>query len=196
MDKYHLHWYTDEIQMYAASALSSYGLLCDRLANPETRQRRDVWFALVALLTHVAMISKFLAPIKASASERGVELRAHLGVPNDSPILPRAARDNLEHFDERVDGWVERNETRVLEMVFKNRKGFEFLSEHPRAIRRVLIADEMVFISEDRNGTPVEIPLVPIYEAIQTLNATCLHKLETESPYSYMLAQALRSYEQ
>ena len=140
MDKYHLHWYTDEIQTHAASALASYALLCDVLANHMTRQRRDVWFALVSFLTHAAMISKFLHPIKASAKERGVELRAHLGVPNDSAILPRAARDNLEHFDERIDGWVERNEERILEMVFQDREGLEFLSDQPRAIRRVLIA--------------------------------------------------------
>jgi hypothetical protein len=195
MDKYHLHWYTDEIQTHAASALASYGLLCDLLANKATHQRRDIWFALVSFLTHAAMISKFLDPIKASAKKRGVELRAHLGVPNESAILPRAARDNLEHFDERIDGWVERNEQRVLEMVFQDREGFKFLRHQSRAIRRVLIADEMVFISEDRNGAPVEMPLVPIYEGIQQLNATCLHKLATESPYNYMLAQALRNYE-
>lgn len=195
MDKYHLHWYTDEIQTHAASAIASYRLVCNLSANPETRQRRNVWFALVSFLTHAAMISKFLDPINASAKERGVELRAHLGVPNDSAILPRAARDNLEHFDERIDGWVERNEQRVLEMVFQDREGLEFLSDQPHAIRRVLIADEMVFISEDRNGKPVEMPLVPIYEAIQRLNDTCLHKLATESPYTYMLAQALRNYE-
>lgn len=194
MDKYHLHWYTDEIQMHASSALASYRHLCDLLANSTTRQRRDVWFALVSFLTHTAMISKFLDPIKESAKERGIKLRAHLGVQGDSAILPRTARDNLEHFDERIDGWVERNEERILEMVFLDREGLEFLSDQPRAIRRVLIADEMVFISEDRNGAPVEMALVPIYEAIERLNATCLHKLATESPYTYMLAQALRNY--
>jgi hypothetical protein len=195
MDKYHLHWYTDEVQMHAASAIASYAFLGDLLVNLETRQRRDVWFALVSFLTHAGMISKFLEPIEASAKQRGAQIKQHLEVPDDSAILARMARNNLEHFDERMDGWVKRNEKRVLEMVFQDREGFNFIADQPCAIRRVLIADEMVFISEDRSGTPVEMPLLPIYEAIKKLNAVCLHKLATESPYTYRLGQALRNYQ-
>lgn len=196
MDKYHLHWYTDEIQIHAASAIASYKHLVTLVAESKTRQSREVWFVLVSFLTHAAMISKFFDPIKADESkkQRGVALQAHLKIAKDSPILPRAARDNLEHFDERIDNWVENMEDKVLEMVFDDRDGFNFIYEHKGAIRRVLIAEEMVFISEDRHGNPVETKLSPVFEALQSLQDVCLHKLATESPYNYRLAQALRSY--
>lgn len=192
MDKYHLHWYTDEIQMHAASALASYELLCKLLASRDTRQGRNVWFALVSFFTHVGMVSKFLYPIK--SKERGAELRSYLNLTNDSVILSRAARDNLEHFDERIDAWVERNLRGVLEMVFQSRSEMEFLGAGPWAIRRVLIVDELVFLSEDRKGDLIETPLIPIHKAIYKLNATCLRKLATDSPYAYKLASVLLAH--
>lgn len=194
MDKHHIHWYTDEVQTHAASALASYRLLSSHLSSSEQRHRRDVWFALVSFLTHAAMISKYCKPVNSEASSRGLELRAHLEVPDNSPILSRATRDNLEHFDERVDRWVGRNETRVLEMVFQDRTGFDLISEKPCAIRRVLIVDEMVFITEGKNGLPVELELAPVYEAIEELNNTCLRKLAEQTTYTYLLAEALRNY--
>src|SRR5687768_6186981 len=120
MDKYHLHWYTDEIYIHTASAISSYEHLLSLLGDKETRQSRGVWFALTSFLTHAAMVSKFLDPMGTSESKklRGNALRAHLQVKTDSSILPRSARDNLEHFDERIDNWVEKKEEKVLEMVF------------------------------------------------------------------------------
>lgn len=119
---------------------------------------------------------------------------AHLQVENKSPLLPRTARDNLEHFDERIDNWVARNKDKVLEMVFDDRDGFNFIIDDKAAIRRVLIANEMVFISEDRRGNPVEMQLSPVFDELRLLQEVCLHKLATESPYSYKLAQALRNY--
>lgn len=196
MDKYHLHWFTDEIHMHSSSALASYTSLLRLLADHNTQQSRDVWFVLLSFLTHVAMISKLLDPIRPDAAkvERGRALRAHLEVVDGSALLPRDARDNLEHIDERIDNWVQRGDTKVLEMVFEDRVGFDFISERNGAIRRVLIQDEMVFISEGRYGNRIETPLNPIFDALQALHARCEHKLQTESPYSYRLAQALRNY--
>jgi hypothetical protein len=196
MDKYHLHWFTDEIHMHASSAVASYMQLLRLLADPETRQTRNVWFVLLSFLTHAAMVSKFLDPIRPddAKEERGKALREHLEVADRSAFLPRDARDNLEHIDERIDRWVQRGDIKVLEMVFEDRAGFDFIAERNGAIRRVLIWDEMVFISEDRNGNRIETALSPIFEALQTLHARCEHKLRTESPYSYLLAQALRNY--
>jgi hypothetical protein len=196
MDKYHLHWFTDEIHIHASSAIASYKHMLHLLSERATFQSRDVWFALVSFLTHVAMISKFLDPIHPNETKenRGATLRAHLNVSDDSPIFPRTSRDNLEHFDERIDRWVQTGQNKILEMVFHDRAGFEYLADGNYAIRRVLIADELVFISEDRNGQPVELELRPVYEALQTLWQACVEKLKTESPYSYHLAEAVRNY--
>jgi hypothetical protein len=142
------------------------------------------------------MVSKFLDPIRPNPrkKKRGKALRAHLNVPDDSAILPRDARNNLEHIDERIDRWVRRGDTKILEMVFEDRAGFDYICEQKVAVRRVLIADEMVFISEDENGNRIETALCPVIESLEKLRAQCVHKLQTESPYNYLLAQALRDY--
>lgn len=196
MDKYHLHWFTDEIFMHTSSALASYQQLLHLLGDNKTRQSRDVWFVLLSFLTHAAMVSKFLDPIgeNAARTERGRALKAHLKVPENSPILPRNARDNLEHIDERIDGWVQRGDTKVIQMVFEDRAGFNFIFERNGAVRRVLITDEMIFVSEDRNGQRIETALGPVFESLQQLHFQCSEKLRTESPYTYRLAQALRNY--
>lgn len=182
--------------MHVSSALASYTHLLHMLADQRIRQSRDVWFVLLSFLTHAAMVSKLLDPIRPddAKNERRKALRAHLEVADGSAFLPRDARDNLEHIDERIDGWVRRGETKILEMVFEDRAGFDFIAERNGAVRRVLIQDEMVFITEGRDGNRVETMLVPIFEALQALHAKCEHKLQTESPYHYRLGQALKTY--
>ena len=183
--------------MHVSSALVSYSQLLRLLSDGKERQSRNVWFVLLSFLTHAAMVSKLLDPIRPEGAkeDRGTALRKHLEVEDGSAILSRAARDNLEHIDERIDRWTKRGLTSVLEMVFEDRAGFEFIAHEDAAIRRVLIQDEMIFISEDRNGNRLETALTPIYGALKDLKARCEHKLATESPYTYLLAQALRSSE-
>lgn len=196
MDKYHRHWFTDEIYLHASSAMASYQQLLCLLESSKTNQSREVWFVLLSFLTHTAMVSKFLDPIGSDKTKeiRGVELRNYLDVSDDSPILPRDARDNLEHIDERIDRWVQRGDVKILEMVFADRAGFDFLYEGDGAIRRVLIAEEMVFISENREGRRTETALRPVFESLSKLHAVCAEKLRADSPYGYILAQALRNY--
>ena len=196
MDKYHLHWFTDEISIHTSSASASFLQLQNLLGRQETFQSREVWFVLVAFLTHAAMISKFFDPINPDKIKvaRGATLRKYLQVDDNSPIFQRFARDNLEHFDERIDRWVSTKKTIVLEMVFHDREGYDYIANRDCAIRRVLIANEMVFVSEDRKGKVVELQLTPIYTAIQSLKEVCTVKLQTESPYNYMLAEAVRNH--
>lgn len=80
-------------------------------------------------------------------------------------------------------------------MVFHDRIGFDFICKVDKALSRVLIADEMVFISEDRFGKRVETNLRAVSESLEILLQSCRHKLQTESPYQYLLAQALRNYQ-
>lgn len=176
--------------MHASSAIAGYTHLLHLISDNKTRQSRDVWFVLLSFLTHAAMVSKLLDPIHPNNTKenRGKVLRAHLGVPEDSAVLPRDARDNLEHIDERIDRWVQNGDTKIMEMVFEDRVGFEYICEGNGAIRRVLIADEMVFISEDRNGSRIETSLTLVFESLQKLHAECVHKLQTESPYNYLFA--------
>jgi len=168
MDKHHLHWFTVEIETHTSAALSAYKLIEQMLANKNSLQSREVWFLAQSFLTHTAMVSKMFAPSRKEQKYRGSLLREHLSIQDHSPILPRDARDNLEHIDERVNRWV------------KDRKnGFV----------------EMVFITEDKFGKRAETNLKTIAKNLEVLLKSCRHKLQTESPYQYLLAQALRNYQ-
>lgn len=195
MDKHHLHWFTVEIETHTSAALSAYKLIEQMLANKNSLQSREVWFLAQSFLTHSGMVSKMLDPIYEEHKYRGRLLKQHLGVKDDSPIFARGARDNLEHIDERINRWVKDRKNGFVEMVFHDRIGFDFICKVDKALSRVLIADEMVFISEDRFGKRVETNLRAVSESLEILLKSCRHKLQTESPYQYLLAQALRNYQ-
>ena len=187
MDKYHLHWFTDEISMHVTCALASIEQVQTLLAVSETRQRRDVWFHLTSFLTHTAMVSKIICPSD-KANQRGEAMLKHLEVPDDSPLLARSARNNAEHIDERIDRWVNRGNAKVLEMVLDDRESFNYIANEDTAIRRVLIQNEMIYISEDNEGARVETRLLPMIEALRNIEERCAYKLVSESPYSYVLS--------
>jgi hypothetical protein len=46
-----------------------------------------------------------LWPPDAAYASRGQELRAELGVTDDSALRSRALRNHFEHLDERIEGW-------------------------------------------------------------------------------------------
>ncbi|MCW8908186.1 MAG: hypothetical protein OQL28_13115 [Sedimenticola sp.] len=127
------------------------------LSEEETRQNREVWIRLQSFLAHSAMISKLLFPVSKKRGEsdddsekrkqRGIEVREYLGVDDDHSIKNRAARNALEHLDEKIDIWVSKNSGGLLEAVFDNREAFEYLAR-VSVIRRVIILDEMIFISQ------------------------------------------------
>ena len=85
-------------------------------------------------------------------------LKTTLDVNEGSQIFSRSARNNVEHLDERIDNWITAGPERLLEMVFDNRKRYEFLyrpevGEQCRwFLRRVYLVEEDVFISQGREG--------------------------------------------
>ena len=58
-----------------------------------------------------AALSKFFWPIRKGKGHeaRGEHLRAAFGVTDASPLKDRSLRDALEHFDERLDIYLQRN---------------------------------------------------------------------------------------
>ena len=82
-----------------------------------------IWILIEAFLTFTAKVSKMLNPPLRGArpkhpgpqqqtydhrKSRGDQLRALLQVREDAPVLDRTVRDASEHFDERLDDWIER----------------------------------------------------------------------------------------
>lgn len=177
--------------MHALGAHLSYQAIGSLIANFDTRQSRLVWFHLTSFLHHASMISKFLAPISRDevAVERGRTLREALGVGSESEVLPRAARDNVEHFDERMDRWVEDWNPSILEIVLPDREGYEFLRVADKRVKRLLIADEMVFVSEKRDNSKFELKLRPVYQEIDRVRKSAEQWMGTTSPYEFLYAR-------
>ena len=148
MNDHHLTWYMQEISMHAYGAEVDMKRIYELLANPETIQSRLVWFHLASFLSHVGMISKLVSPISrnAMASARGAVLKAALNVAATSEVLPRNARDNTEHFDERIDNWVSANAGNIIEIVLPDQDGYNYLRGNEKRVRRVLLKQEFVFI--------------------------------------------------
>jgi hypothetical protein len=188
IDDFELTWYMHEICMHSLGADREYERLKVTLAEDATRQKRIVWFHLTAFLSHAAMISKYLSPIGRSevASARKQALRDRLGVDSASDVLPRDARDNVEHFDERLDNWVGRGNQEILEIVLPNRSGYKYLNVQSKRVKRVLLLDEMSFISEKRDSSQFELELEPLHLEIVRIGTAAETWVKTKSPYHFV----------
>ena len=163
----------EEIFVQGVFAKTSFESMNAILADDNKRQSRFVWVHLQGFLNHSAMISKMLdSPGKSSiAKARSSQLCATLQVDADSAVFDRNARNNVEHLDERLDNWLDHNSFNLLELVVDDRKGFEFVTL-PRSlpnstmfVRRLLILDEMVFVTQGRIGLE-ETRLSPLFDEI------------------------------
>lgn len=191
MDDHELTWYMHELMMHGLGVSRDFEQLQAALADPETRQTRIVWFHLTGFLSHAAMISKYLSPINPSGVKqaRMNALRSKLSVDDSSDILPRNARDNVEHFDERIDNWVGQEGQTILEIVLDDRSGYQYLRADQKRIKRVLLEKEMTFISENRDGSKSELSLHPLAEEARRIADEAEKWVLNESPYHFIYPQ-------
>jgi hypothetical protein len=136
------------------------------------------------------MISKYLSPInpRGIKKDRMVILRDKLNVCDDSGVLPRDARDNIEHFDERIDNWVGGDGT-ILEVVLDNRAGFNYLRVNEKNVKRVILQAELIFVSEKRDGSKFELELEPLIDEIKRIGEEAAKWIESSSPYHFIYPQ-------
>jgi hypothetical protein len=182
-----LHCYTDEVWLHAVIALGEFQAMQEMLADPEYRQHRGVWVRLQAFLSHAGMVSKLFAPpTKDPVSKaRGEKLSKHLNVTDASPLLDRAARNAIEHLDERMDNWLRGSKMGFLECVFPDRAGLNYLDKSRCSVRRVLLLDEMVFVTEGKTDRE-ETALMPLREELERVVGECMARFKTDDPYSYV----------
>jgi hypothetical protein len=190
MNDRELTWYMQELSMHGLGAEIDFNNLFQALANNETRQTRNVWFHLSSFLSHAAMISKYLSPINPCGikKDRMKLLREKLNVSDDSGVLPRDARDNVEHFDERIDNWVGGDGT-ILEIVLDNRSGFDYLRGNEKHVKRVILQEELIFVSEKRDGSKFELELRPLFNEIKRIEEEATKWIEDSSPYHFIYPQ-------
>lgn len=194
MNNHEITWYMQELGMHGFGASREFQALETAIADPDTVQSRVVWFHLTSFLAHAAMISKYLSPI----NPRGIKqtrmqvLRDKLNINDASAILSRDARDNVEHFDERVDNWIGSGDGAILEVVIPNRRGYDFLRAHEKRIKRLLLAEEMIFISERRDGSQLELLLEPLVIEAKRIGDEANRWIGEESPYHFIYPQQVR----
>jgi hypothetical protein len=188
LDGLEITWYMQEISMHGLGADIEFDHLISVIGNPVTCQTRQVWFHLTSFLSHAAMISKYLSPIskKTPAVERAKALRKILGVSDSSVVLSRDSRDNVEHFDERIDNWIGTGNRNILELVLPDRAGYTFLRVDKKRVKRVLILDELVFISEKKDATKFELPLYPLHQEVIRIAAGAEQWIRDSSPYHFI----------
>jgi hypothetical protein len=188
LDRYELTWYMYEICMHGMGADIEYERFNSVLTNNETRQTRLVWFHLTSFLSHTAMISKYVSPVsnKNVAVARSHALSALLGVTSGSDVLPRHARDNIEHFDERIDNWVSGDNKNLIEAVLPDRDSYNFMRVSEKSVKRVLILNELVFVSEKNDGSKFELRLQPLHEEVQRITAKAQEWIVASSPYNFI----------
>jgi hypothetical protein len=182
-----LTWYMQEIAMHGLGAEIQFVNFIQHLENEETRQTRLVWSYLFSFLSHAAMISKFASPISPSGVKRlrMDAVRTALGIAHDSEVLSRIARDNIEHFDERIDNWVGTNPS-YLEAVFLDKATAIRLMSGGMRIKRVLALNELTFFSENRDGSRFELELEPLLEEVKRIAGKSVEWLENSSPYMFI----------
>ena len=191
MNDYELTWYMQEISMHGLGAEIDFKHFLQAVKNEETRQTRTVWFHLTSFLSHAAMISKLVSPI----SPRGVKiermnlLQEALNIESNSEVLPRNARDNVEHFDERIDNWIGADSSTLLEVVFPNRTGYDFMNVDEKRVKRILLLDELIFISETRNADKFELKLQPLFDEVKRIRDEAEAWIESTSPYNFICPQ-------
>ena len=79
-----------------------------------------------------------------------------------------------------------------MKSIFEDRIGYNYVCTPDTAVSRALIADEMVFVSENQSGIRQELKLDNLAQQLTQLSRICQQKIETESTYTFLLAVALR----
>lgn len=188
MNDHELTWYMQELAMHGLGAEIDFTNLLQSLGNQDTCQTRIVWFHLTSFLAHAAMISKYLSPInpRGLTKDRIDLLREKLHIEDGSDVLPRDARDNVEHFDERIDNWVGDNAKTILEIVLDGRPDYNYLRADESRVKRILLQNEMIFISEKRDGSKFELSLQPLFEEVKRIGNEAGAWIDNSSPYHFL----------
>ncbi len=161
INSYHQTILIEEVSMQSHLTILAHNRLLDFIRDERNYQNREVWIHIQSVLSHSAMISKYLAPgghnPSSRAKKRAKSLKDALCIGANSPLLKRTVRNNVEHLDERFDDWMEADGGRFLECVFESREGLEYMNPTIDGvarwfIRRVYLIDGDTFVSQGREG--------------------------------------------
>jgi len=104
MNGLHYMIFLGEIVLQAKIALRAFERLNN---NHDTFDYEDVWGAVQSILIATGNVSKILWP-QSKYKERGEKLRTMLNISEQNPLSDRKFRNHFEHYDERVETWLEK----------------------------------------------------------------------------------------
>lgn len=156
-----------------------YGALFSKETTDKSDLSNQFWYSLELFLFHLGLVSRYLFPNASKSKKRynrdqliAAEMRARLGISEDSILSNRALRDSMEHYDERLEEWCNANpEGGVAFYSILTRS--MFFDTDPKNIHWLFDSmDKTLHIRDDH------INLVTMYSVLKDL----LIKLERASP--------------
>jgi len=104
-------FYITSMLALTESALSSAGWMKDILLQikdgPSLVNIQSALNHLQNILLQSGALSRYFWPSRSAHNSRGIQLRKALQVSDDSPLKSRTVRDHIEHFDEKLDTYLQ-----------------------------------------------------------------------------------------
>lgn len=161
----------DEVDTQCILALTSFDKMVEILSNHETKQSKEVWKYLQAFLAHSGILGSLIFKIGNPDKTKVVTdyLKSELEISEESPIKERGGRNFLEHIEVFEIYVANRNDEKgIIQMVFDNRIGFNYLRSDRYYYKRTLILDEMIFAYQKQESIK-ELELNPIAAEIKKI---------------------------
>jgi hypothetical protein len=105
MDEFVRMIFIAEIQAQCKIVLRAASAIEGALQQYHTDANEIVWMGVQTLVGAAANISKMLWGSAGKKAQDRETLRMRLGVTEDSPLKDPAIRNDIEHFDERLEAW-------------------------------------------------------------------------------------------
>jgi hypothetical protein len=78
------------------------------------------------------------------------------------------------------------NNQNILEIVLPDRAGYDYMRVAEKRVKRVLILDELIFVSEKQDGVQFELSLRPLHEEVERIGAEADKWIAASSPYHFI----------
>jgi hypothetical protein len=96
-------------------------------------------------------------------------LKAELNIDENSPIKERGGRNFLEHIEVfEIYASNRKDNKGIIQMVFDNRNGFNYMDSDRYYFKRVIILDEMIFAYQNQEARK-ELELTPIINEVKRI---------------------------
>lgn len=161
----------DEVDTQCILALSSFDKMNELIRNNETKQLKEVWKYLQAYLSHSGILGSLIFNKGNPEKTKLVTdyLKDELKISDESPIRERGGRNFLEHIEVfQIYAANRKDKKGIIQMVFDNRKGFDYLKSDRHYYKRTLILEEMVFAYQNQESVN-ELELLPILKEIKRI---------------------------